>query len=773
MLFIISENCLSKQLNFLNVLGFDEKTLQSLKLFRIIKVIFGDLKIVKMKKIILIVFLFCSLGALAQGKVAEKISELQAQKAAFKSFSVLTVSDAIARDEAEKVVTGATFAKIQTQAVNEIFNNKYETIEVEIPFQGENVKVQLYKVDLSAEGFHVDTDKAKSIAYTEGVHYRGIIKGDMTSLASMNFFNNELNGIVSSTENNNVVIGKLDKPGNVSDYIVYSDAKMKIANTAQCGVKEASQHHDENVGEDQSRDGLSARCVTVYFEIDHNLYLQNGSNTTTTTNWMTSVFNNVQTLYNNDGISVAIKSIFIWTVDDPYSGTGSSDYLNQFAELRPVFDGDIAQLVGIDPGGLGGVAFLRALCSTIGYGYSDINFGFNTVPTYSWTVMVITHEMGHGLGSSHTHSCVWNGNNTAIDNCAPSVIGGDGSSCMTNPPTIPTVAKGTIMSYCHLVGGVGINFVNGFGPQPKAAILAYVNGSTCLSSDCVNTCINTVTGINISTITNNSMTATWTDIGSTTSWQVAVMPYASNFPSWITVSTPTYTVTDLNPNAYYKIRIRPLCTATNINAAYKQSYFATTADWCSGITITDTGGATANYGNLQEYVRTFIPNVPQRKIKLTFTSIGLELDYDYIYVYDGATTSAPDLTNGGLTGTTTPLPFVSSSPDGALTLRFFSDQLEVGTGYVANITCEQSLGVQDLQGIDFTYYPNPTQGTVNIISNTDITEVLVYNPQGRLLYQSANNGLEKKVDVSAFATGTYFFKLKFEDKQANFKIMKN
>jgi hypothetical protein len=41
-----------------------------------------------------------------------------------------------------------------------------------------------------------------------------------------------------------------------------------------------------------------------------------------------------------------------------------------------------------------------------------------------------------------------------------------------------------------------------------------------------------------------------------------------------------------------------------------------------------------------------------------------------------------------------------------------------------------------------------------------------------LLYQNKINGLNAKVDMTAFATGTYFFKLKFNDKEANFKILK-
>ena len=82
---------------------------------------------------------------------------------------------------------------------------------------------------------------------------------------------------------------------------------MKVLNDFDCHVKDTEIATQTN-GE-ANRNVSSERCVTFYFEIDNNLFTQNGSDITTTTNWMTSVFNNVQTLYNNDGITVGLKSM--------------------------------------------------------------------------------------------------------------------------------------------------------------------------------------------------------------------------------------------------------------------------------------------------------------------------------------------------------------------------------------------------------------------------------------------------------------------------------
>ncbi|MFZ9661260.1 MAG: T9SS type A sorting domain-containing protein, partial [Chitinophagaceae bacterium] len=107
---------------------------------------------------------------------------------------------------------------------------------------------------------------------------------------------------------------------------------------------------------------------------------------------------------------------------------------------------------------------------------------YSQFPTYSWTVEVITHEMGHNLGSRHTHSCSWDvdGDGTAsemIDGCGPSAGYSEGS-CTVAP--LPSTG-GTIMSYCHLTSA-GINFNNGFGPLPGAAIRSYTYNSSCLTA---------------------------------------------------------------------------------------------------------------------------------------------------------------------------------------------------------------------------------------------------------------------------------------------------
>ena len=723
-----------------------------------------------MKKHLLLTTLFCLTNLLAQNKVGDKVLELQRLNADFRPISVLSPTQIVTDSEVNKVVDGSTLATIRLDKINEIVSNQYDAIELQIPYQNQNIAVLLYKVNPFAEGFHVDTNKGNSISYQKGVYYRGIIKGEAQSVSAFSFFNGEFNGIISNSELGNVVVGKLNKANNQSDYIVYSDAKMKVLSGFDCHFKDDQAILPQSGN--TSRDINSTRCVTMYFEIDNNLYLENGSSTTTTTNWMTSVFNNVQTLYTNDGITVSLKSIFIWTDPDPYEGIGTSstDYLDAFAEFTPVFDGDVGQLVGIDDGPLGGVAVnINGLCTQYNYSYSDVFFNFSTVPTYSWTVQVITHEFGHLLGSRHTHACAWNGNNTAIDGCGPTAGAqfAEGSC-----PTGPIPASGTIMSYCHLLTGVGINLSNGFGPQPAQAILTAVNNGTCLSTNCTSSCPNTITEITTTNVTSSSVQISWTEIGSATSWQVAVTPFASSSIVWNTVTTNSYIATGLTPNIYYKIRVRPLCPG--LDPASREKIFITAAtNFCSGVSFTDTGGPTGNYTNLESWTRTMTPNNPGLKLRISFTNFNLETDFDYLYIYNGPDEFFyPELTTGGATGSANPGVFNSTAPDGSLTVKFYSDQGLVASGWNATISCTGTLGIEDADFLDYSYFPNPTTGKVTIKSKDAITDVTVYNVQGQLLFSQKMNELTTNVDISQFAKGTYFFKLQINGKGVNFKILK-
>ncbi|MFP9112896.1 T9SS type A sorting domain-containing protein [Flavobacterium sp. RHBU_3] len=718
-----------------------------------------------MKRITLLMALLCAVTLFGQQRIPAHVQQLINNKTIFRPVSPLSVS-ATRNAKADAVVTEATYASLNTAVIKDIAKNKYAAIELSIPYNNSTVTMQLYRVEVTANGFHIDTDKKQNIAYAGGAYYRGIVKGDPKSVAAFSFFDKEMAGVASSEQLHNLVVGRLRTADNFSNYIVYSDKNMTVANNFVCNTEDNNvvpgfMPHGKSVQEVES-----TRCVTVYFEIRYKLFEQNNYDTTLTSNWLTAMFNNVQTLYDNDGITTAIKSVYIWTEPDTYDATSSGDYLMQFYYTRPVFDGDVGQLMGVDDGGLGGVAIsIDGLCTDMNVSYADTYLSYETVPVFSWTIEVVTHELGHLYGSPHTHGCYWNGNDTAIDGCGTSVGYVEGTC---EEGYIPSAEEGgTIMSYCHLVNGVGINFANGFGPQPAQRILDNIANSQCLSTDCINTCINTVTALYVMDSSMTTATLQWED-GNSGPWQVGYAPLGEDITSWTEVTTTSYTIEGLDADSYYTFSVRPMCNETQIPADTGITFGTEADDWCNGASWTDTGGILEDYPNKQHLVRIIKPGVAGNNIQVSFDSFELENDYDFMYVYDGIGTTAPLL--GSFTGSDIPGPFEATNADGALTFEFISDEYLTRSGWEATVNC--TLGTQENTFSNLSYYPNPVNGNLTITASEGITHIAIYNIAGQLLAERQLNATTSVTDMSGYATGVYFIKVDNGRNTANLKVVK-
>ena len=115
---------------------------------------------------------------------------------------------------------------------------------------------------------------------------------------------------------------------------------------------------------------------------------------------------------------------------------------------------------------------------------------------------------------------------------------------------------------------------------------------------------------------------------------------------------------------------------------------------CGGI-YRDPGG-TGNYGNNANYTQTIYPSTEGAMVRLTFTSFSLQAASsgwggtttcsDKFYIYDGTSASATALVDG-VCGTNNPGTITATNDDGALTIKFTSNNSQVSSGWEAEISC--------------------------------------------------------------------------------------
>ncbi len=424
--------------------------------------------------VLLVVFLAGSNTLIGQEKFTKRF-DLNIEK-----FNSIDAFQPFELSEAKKNfsnVKDVTNLQISKTFIKEITTNSNELLKVILPLKSDqNITLLLEPAKVLSDNFKISYASGKAApSIKKNKYFWGKVEGSANSLVSFSVSQNEVVAIISIDK----ATYNLGKETQGDEYVIYEKSNHTNPPTHECYSEDILDFKSEEKPESRSYDPNS--CVDMYVEIDNDLYLSKGSGTA---DYVAAIFSQVSLLYSNDAINLQLGELLIWDSLDPYNGPTTSDYLTQFrTSLNGSYNGSLAHLVGLN--GRGGIAYIDVLCNSVyGVGYSGIGTGYSEVPTYSWTVEVLTHEIGHNLGSPHTHSCSWNGNNTQIDDCGNIYLANNNSnpgSCY-DPANQTVPASGTIMSYCHLLSGVGIDFTLGFGTQPGDLLRSNVYSGACLSS---------------------------------------------------------------------------------------------------------------------------------------------------------------------------------------------------------------------------------------------------------------------------------------------------
>ena len=411
-------------------------------------------------------------------------------------FTEVDLFDVGAQDQSKfaRFVNDGVLLELKKSALTDFWKSKFPAVNLRIPVnEVAAIELDLVMVDILTDDFTSTTHDGRIIESLKerGLFYRGIVKGDVTSLVAVSVFEDNVR-IMVGDDDGNYVVGEMKELG---EHILYNDQKMVEENPFSCGTND-SLIPGKNIrtapSNGESRSSM-AGCIPIYVECDYQTFQDLGS-VAAVEEYVGSLVNESATLFAEEMISIQLSAVKVWTSPDPYVGmTNTFTILNAFGEnTQNNYNGRLAHLISTRNLG-GGIAWLDVLCANYSpfmgnhagpYAFSaGLGTNITSFPIYSWEVGVFTHETGHNLGSPHTQSCSWNGNNTPIDGC----VEVEGGTCARPTPNCPA-EKGTIMSYCNLLSNCGTLFRNGFGQQPGDLIRNNYNNASCVLSCVAPTC---------------------------------------------------------------------------------------------------------------------------------------------------------------------------------------------------------------------------------------------------------------------------------------------
>jgi len=240
--------------------------------------------------------------------------------------------------------------------------------------------------------------------------------------------------------------------------------------------------------------------LRISLDIDDQLFSTLGNSVSNATAYAAALVGAASAVYDRDlRTTLTLGTLHIYAPGTcPFTQTGSSAALEEYGTYYAYNRGSEARSAAVLMSGksLGGVAWVDGLCgpdiirqngsysgayAIVGNSLGVVNTTDPAAATF-WDVSTFAHELGHNVGSVHTHCIPLTGpdlttyGRTFVDYCAAR-----GFDCYSGPVSVPP-EKGTIMSYCNELGQGNVRLL--FGKSGEAShvvqdsMTGLINGRT-------------------------------------------------------------------------------------------------------------------------------------------------------------------------------------------------------------------------------------------------------------------------------------------------------
>lgn len=365
---------------------------------------------------------------------------------------------------------------------------KAEVTLVEFPLE------QDFTVDLELEQFYVTDNDTQFIVVTDAgeeridapeiATFRGRVAGYEDSWVFLGVMPGEVQGVVRLGEREEYVISTprpdaaLNADRNPMIYERFATNGLFSPPVFNCEPEYppgALSMDDLLGGGGDTTSGFSWKVLDIAIDCDweyRNLF----SSVNETAAYASLLTAAASSIYERDmELKISLHYIRVWnTSSDPYTKFDTNTALPEFRDYWNANMGsvgrDFAHLLSAKDMG-GGRAYIQGLCNSNSYGVDGNNTGSFPYPLEmnsdaNWDIIVFIHEMGHNIGTDHTH-CY----NPPLDKCF-NTEGGcwDGAQ---------VCQVGTIMSYCHQCNGGLSNMTLQFHSTCISVMRTYVDGRSC------------------------------------------------------------------------------------------------------------------------------------------------------------------------------------------------------------------------------------------------------------------------------------------------------